>query len=64
MTSSRDVKVLGADHTVLEMIPIEFLDLKNLENNTNKVAVRLLQPEIQYMTLLRHVWRHHVTSKC
>ena len=43
---------------------IEFLDLKNLENDTNKVAVRLLQPEIQYMTLWRHVWRHHVTSKC
>ena len=43
---------------------IEFLDLKNLENDTNKVAVRLLQPEIQYMTLWRHVWRHHVTSEC
>ena len=43
---------------------IEFLDLKNLENDTNKVAVRLLQPEIQYMTLWRHVWRHHMTSKC
>ena len=43
---------------------IEFLDLKNLENDTNKVAVQLLQPEIQYMTLWRHVWRHHVTSKC
>ena len=37
---------------------IEFLDLKNLENDTNKVAVRLLQPEIQYMTL----WRHVMTS--
>ena len=105
MTSSRDVKVLSTDLTVLEMIPlnfstsktlktipikllydfynprynkwhfnamydvitwrqsvkrisyslgndsIEFFDIKNLENNTNKVAVRLLQPEIQYMTL-------------
>ena len=43
---------------------IEILDLKNLENDTNKVAVRLLQPEIEYMTLWRHVWRHHVTSQC
>ena len=43
---------------------IKFLDLKNLENDTNNVAVQLLQPEIQYMTLWRHVWRHHVTSKC
>ena len=51
MTSSRDVKVLSADHTVLESYSIEFLDLKNIENDTNKVAVRLLQPEIQYMTL-------------
>ena len=43
---------------------IEFFELKNLEKNTNKVALRLLQPEIQYMTLWSHVWRHHVTSKC
>ena len=64
MTSSRDVKVLSADHTVPGNDSIEFLDLKNLENDTNKVAVRLLQPEIEYMTLWRHVWRHHMTSKC
>ena len=30
---------------------IEFLDHKNLDNDANKVDVRLLQPEIRYMTL-------------
>ena len=64
MTSSRDEKMSSVESTALENYSIEFLDLKNLENDTNKVAVRLLQPEIEYMTLWRHVWRHHVTSKC
>ena len=29
-----------------------------------KLLYDFIQPEIQYMTLWRHVWRHHVTSKC
>ena len=43
---------------------IEFLDLENSKNDTNNVVLWLLQPEIEYMTLWRRAWRHHVTSKC
>ena len=39
MTSSRDVKVLSAEKSYSPgNDSIEFLDLKNLENDTNKVA--------------------------
>ena len=65
VTSSRDVTMSSADRTVLEVNDsVEFLDLKNPENDTNNVVLWYIQQKIEYLTLWRHVWRHHVTSKC
>ena len=36
---------------------VEFLDLKNPENDTNNVVLWYIQQKIEYLTLWRHVWR-------
>ena len=44
MTSSRDVKVLSADHTILEMIPLNFSTSKTLKTIPIKLLYDFYNP--------------------